>query len=297
MVRAMYSAYSARGKERGGQITGKCGDHCGEARARATLPGYCGRWHGDYGREHHARQQHGWQQEHALLISIPVHYTSFQRSSCMPQQSTFRLPASLFSHRLSRPSARLYSVHGRHGGLRPRMNSTLQEEGNENGQALVKALSLVRDSALPEQFRFGNTSDNAPFGLLSWIWIRAFFSRFATGERSTKSTYFQRFSHFRPTPLFPQHNKAQHYQYLAVAPSLSPFGHVGMAFFLFCGQVVTVLRSLIPQASELGLAWLGALALRPHEEDSSCRYSWFHIHITYTKYHMTSLISFPWHNL
>ena len=53
--------------------------------------------------------------------------------------------------------------------------NALQEEGNENGKVLCRYLRrrpssasmlLARDLALSNEFRFGNTSDNAPFVLL-----------------------------------------------------------------------------------------------------------------------------------
>ena len=64
------------------------------------------------------------------------------------------------------------------------------------------AMSLIRNSALPNQFRSGNTSDNTPFALL--LWIRAsFFSRFAYGEGSLKALVFSAISYFYTYTIVP----------------------------------------------------------------------------------------------
>ena len=93
----------------------------------------------------------------------------------------------------------------------------MQEEGNENGKAWMRrilskdgSMSLAGDSALPNEFRFGNTSDNAPFVLLSWIWI-TWIRDLRAESAAPKALIFSDFLTYRPTPWFLQHNKAQHY--------------------------------------------------------------------------------------
>ena len=217
----------------------------GKREAKAPVSGYCGGWHGDYGREcHKARQQHTCQQEHALYKSTPVHYTSLQRSSCMPQQLPHlfsRLHPRLF---FGFPT-RLHSVHGRHGGLRPRINGALQEEGNENDQSLNKKDSeqWQDDSALPKQFRFGNTSDNVPFACFhGFRWIRHGFVVFSDLRPEKIGQKALVFSHFFTFDLY----QASYSLMRLSATNTTSLSHPrcrylamgAWLFSLFCGQLL-----------------------------------------------------------
>lgn len=244
MVRAashsvVHTSCSVRGSEIGGQTAitaGKCRDHCGEARPTATAPGhyagYCRDYCGGRYRHQEPRQQ-------AILQKVD----SLHRLSRLPPCPLFRLFSRLFPRlpRLSfRPSIRLHSVHGRHGGHRPRMDVALQLEGNENGQALVEQLSLATnqpyrinfDLAILRKMRYSPCFHG--FGLYGSI--HAFLAICARRIWQQKHLFFNLFSlcvHAQASPSIIKHsttnNSLSHprCRTLAVVPSLSqwPCGH------------------------------------------------------------------------
>ena len=156
----------------------------------------------------------------------------------------------------------------------------------------MQALQLPKFKAVPIRQHLGQSAIRFLFMDLNHV--DPFVRRSAAGEGCTKNTCFQRFLTSHAYTIVPQHNKAQQrcHHYLAVALSLSPVAMWAWPFFIFAGLLR--ISSTEIDGSELGLARLGVLVhCGPQVEDSSCRYSFFHIHYYKYQLHMTPLSYSP----